>query len=228
MGNKIKLGDKVTLSKDAPSMFFYGADESFIGENGVVSCIEDGNAFIKYGNGTSGCMLAIPCKYLVKVDDEVKDEKFKFGDKVKIVGGNPDFIGKVVEIEAVGSDGSVVVYLYNVGHSIYKKENIEHYTEPTEQTEAEKKPDVGSIKIPVEVDLSEVAKEYAEAMSNAIREYGDALCKHGTFIRMVDDLYKRNLAKEVALKVANKFNDPKEAAEYAVQVSEQVVKKLKK
>lgn len=40
--------------------------------------------------------------------------------------------------------------------------------------------------------------------------------------------YEADLAKEIALKVANKFNDPKEAAEYAVSVAKAVVENLKK
>lgn len=66
--------------------------------------------------------------------------------------------------------------------------------------EAENKPNVGSIKIPVEIDLTD--------------SYWDA--------------YTAGLAKEVALKVANKFNDPKEAAEYAVSVAKAVVEGLKR
>lgn len=70
-----------------------------------------------------------------------------------------------------------------------------HYT----PTESEKKPNVGSIKIPVEVDLTD--------------SYWDA--------------YAANLAKEVALKVANKYNGPEQAAEYAVSVAKAVVDGLK-
>lgn len=40
--------------------------------------------------------------------------------------------------------------------------------------------------------------------------------------------YASNLAKEVVLKVANKYEDPKKAAEYAVQVAKAVVEGLKK
>lgn len=67
-------------------------------------------------------------------------------------------------------------------------------------TEADKKPNVGSITIPVEVDLSD--------------SYWDA--------------YAADLAKEVALKVANKFNTPKEVADYAVSVAKAVVEGLKR
>ena len=67
-------------------------------------------------------------------------------------------------------------------------------------TEADKKPNVGSITIPVEVDLSD--------------SYWDA--------------YAADLAKEVALKVANKYNAPKEAACYAASVAKAFVEELKR
>lgn len=66
--------------------------------------------------------------------------------------------------------------------------------------EEENKPNVGSIKIPVEVDLTE-----------------------GFW-----DAYTADLAKEVALKVANKYTDPKETAEYAVSVAKAVAEGLKR
>ena len=67
-------------------------------------------------------------------------------------------------------------------------------------TEADKKPNVGSITIPVKADLTD--------------SYWDA--------------YAADLAKEIALKVANKFNAPHEAAEYAVSVAKAVVEGLKR
>lgn len=57
--------------------------------------------------------------------------------------------------------------------------------------------------------------------------------KYHTYEVAVDNVamdwqrYEADLAKELALKVANKFNDPKEAAEYAVSVAKSVVKNLK-
>lgn len=62
------------------------------------------------------------------------EPKFKRGGKAKIIGGNPEFIGKVVEIEAVNSKGTIVVYLPNAGHSTYKKDYLEPYTEPEGDT----------------------------------------------------------------------------------------------
>lgn len=109
------------------------------------------------------------------------------------------FASKEATITAVEDNG---FYRVDIDPSIggINDDMIECKVEPTEQTEAEKKPNVGSIKIPVEVDLSD--------------SYWDA--------------YTANLAKEVALKVANKYNGPKEAAEYAVSVAKAVVEGLKR
>ena len=259
--------------------------------------------------------IIIPCKYLVKVDAEAKEAKFKVGDKVvrknvstvrtitgiesvsdetgtsyyydtvdsqgnnpmdfleselihytestpkykkgdrvRICSKNADRFGCVGTILEVHDNGTVDVDFndYYVGGHLYSVDFIEPYTEPSapkikigdrvrniesgligvvdkivyeniawvngvdgkryhwksdgleliepaEQTEAEKKPDVGSIKIPVEVDLTD--------------SYWDA--------------YAAGLAKEIALKVANKFNDPAQAADYAVSVAKAVVEGLK-
>lgn len=79
-------------------------------------------------------------------------------------------------------------------------------------------------------NLKKVAEEWANEVSNAIEEYGDAMCK--IYVEAHNeaywDAYTADLAKEVALKVANKYNDPKEAAEYAVLVAKAVAEGLKK
>lgn len=79
--------------------------------------------------------------------------------------------------------------------------NLEPYTEPTEQTEAEYTKTKGdTLTFPIAFDRSD--------------SFWDA--------------YTADLAKEVALKVANKYTDPKEAAEYAVSVAQAVVEGLKR
>lgn len=128
--------------------------------------------------------------------------KYKKGDRVKICSKNAARFGCVGTILEVYDNGTVDVDFndYYVGGHLYSVDFIEPCTETTEQTEAEKKPNVGSIKIPVEVDLTD-----------------------GFW-----DAYAAGLAKEVALKVANKFNAPHEAADYAVKVAKSVVEGLKK
>lgn len=255
MSNEIKVGDRVRVREDAPKIFLLG----WYGFIGNVVDIEDSYAKIECND----CTLVIPTKYLVKVEEEKKEPKFKVGDKVvrknvstvrTIIsidyvdddkdplyyyntvdsqGNNPmDFVeselilytestpkykkgervkicsknaarfGCVGTILEVHENGTVDVDFndYYVGGHLYSIDFIEPYTEPTERTEAEKKPNVGSIKIPVEVGLTD--------------SYWDA--------------YTADLAKEAALKVANKYNDPKQLADYAVKVAKSVVDGLKR
>lgn len=251
---EIKQGDKVRVSKDAPKMYLRGFDHIFTSVESVVSEIEDDNAVIIFNTDHINSQTTIPCKYLVKVDAEAKFKKgdmvryrydsklyivecktgkyhyalrqsngdvmmrdvlesdltlyteptpkYKKGDRVKICSKNAARFGCVGTILKVHDNGTVDVDFndYYVGGHLYSIDFIEPYTDPTEQAEAEKKPNVGSIKIPVEVDLTD--------------SYWDA--------------YAADLAKEVALKVANKFNDPEQAAEYAVSVAKAVVEGLKR
>lgn len=108
--------------------------------------------------------------------------------------------GYGLEAVVLGVDSDYVAVRRDDGIKQEWKLYMTELVEPTEQTEAEKKPNVGSIKIPVEVDLS--------------GSYWDA--------------YTADLARDLALKVANKYNDPKEAADYAVSVAKAVVENLKK
>lgn len=186
MSNEIKVGDKVRVREDAPKIFLLGS-YGFIGN---VVDIEDSYAKIEYND----CTLVFPTKYLVKVDADAKKAKIKVGDKVEELVSRKS--GRVLSIEG---DFVVVGIPYDKGKYYWHIDSVE-LVEPTEQTEAEKKPNVGSIKIPVEVDLTD--------------SYWDA--------------YTADLAKEVALKVANKYNAPKEAADYAVSVAKAVVEGLKR
>lgn len=251
---EIKVGDKVRVREDAPRIFFGKCDMSQI--ELTVGVVDKDVAEIHIVNDEKTQMKAwiIPCKYLVKVEDEAKEPKpkYKAGDKVRVLGhalleGGVFTITLVEHREKRG-------WMYRINtHTWYPESDLERYTEPTvptikagdrvrniesgligvvdnivyrdvawvycmdgnrynwkfdeleivqptEQTEAEKKPNIGSIKIPVEVDLTD--------------SYWDA--------------YAADLAKEVALKVANKFNAPEQVAEYAVSVAKAVVEGLKR
>lgn len=242
MSNEIKQGDKVRVSEDAPKVYLRGWGKAV--EYNVYA-VDGDAAIITYGHQE----IAIPTKYLVKVDAEAKEAKFKVGDKVIFIP-----TGKVKVVSRINANSQYAItepngqspicvretelapYIepnapkfkvgdrvrnvksdlcgiaLNIEHGIvevgipYDKEkhywntDIVELFEPTEQTEVEKKPNVGSIRIPVEVELSD--------------SYWDA--------------YTADLAKEAALKVANKFNDPHEAAEYAVKVAKSVVEGLKR
>lgn len=194
--NEIKVGDKVRVREDAPRMFRSGFNHVYTAYISKVLEVDDGNAIIEMTMANMQCQerIVIPTKYLVKVEQEKKEPKFKVNDVVRTV------FNETTHITAILGNGNY--YLYGMGNE-YPEDSltlVEPYTEPTEQTEAEKKPNVGSIKIPVEVDLTD-----------------------GFW-----DAYTADLAKEVALKVANKYNDPKEVAEYAVSVAKVVAEGLKR
>ena len=125
--------------------------------------------------------------------------EIKVGDKVRVRKDAPrvylrDWC-KAVEYDVYAVDGDAAIITYG-----YQEIAIPLKYLVKVDAEAENKPNVGSIKIPVEVDLTD--------------SYWDA--------------YAADLAKEVALKVANKFNTPHEAAEYAVSVAKAVVDGLKR
>ncbi len=193
MSNEIKQGDKVRVSKDAPKMYLRGQGYFFIEDDCKVDMVEDDNAVITNGPR----IIAIPAKYLVKVDAEAKEAtapKTKMGDRVRSKGYG-------LEAVVLGIDGDYIAVRRDDGMKQEWKRYMTELIKPTEQTEAEKKPN-HTIKIPVEVDLKD--------------SYWDA--------------YTADLAKEVALKVANKQmnNHPEEIGAYAVSVAEAVVEGLKR
>lgn len=123
---EIKQGDKVRVSKDAPEMYFFGCNH----DNSVceVILVDRDNAVItQIKNGS----FAIPTKYLIKVDAEAKEPKFKVNDVVRTVFNETTHITSVLE------NGNY--YLYGMGNE-YPEDSltlIRAYTEPTKQTEAE-------------------------------------------------------------------------------------------
>ena len=200
---EIKQGDRVRVSKDAPRIYTPDWVDAMFNLVLKVTEVEDGNAMVEFEKRTlyRTVLTTIPCKYLVKVDAEAKEAKFKKGDKVKVnspYSTRHKTIGTVVYVQPSGKAVNVDFGDDDNEPTICDCDALEPYAEPTEQTEAEKPNH--TIKIPVEVDLTD--------------SYWDA--------------YTADLAKEVALKVANKYNDPKEAAEYAVSVAKAVVEGLKR
>lgn len=345
---EIKVGDKVRVSKDAPRIYTPDwVDEMF---NLVlkVTKVEDGNAMVVFAERTSykTVLTAIPCKYLIKVNAETKEPKFKVGDKVRKkkwdkdttisyvewhgtwqtyvyrfaeqeYGFNchkeeditlvsrrakePKFkIGDCVKISFEWNDlpiGEKLVikrletidyrntYMYSIeGYGGCVIESMLHpYTEPTTPTikvgdrvccynilhiKGSKKEDymgyVASITdmgITIQLDkgglvlvyhesdlelvqpneqteaektdtdnLKKIAEEWANEVSTAIEEYGDAMCK--IYVEAHNEAYweayTADLAHDLALKVANKYSDPAEAADYVVSVAKAVVENLKK
>lgn len=208
MNNEIKVGDKVRVSKDAPEMYFYGCSH----DNSVckVILVDRDNAVItQVKNGS----FAIPTKYLIKVEDEAKEPKpkYKAGDKVRVLGhalleGGVFTITLVEHREKRG-------WMYRINtHTWYPESDLDPYTEPTE--------DKIDISAPESVEYLRIASEESH-----LRNFSQNIANCDKW-----DTYTADLAKEIALKVANKKmdNDPKEAADYAVSVAKAVVENLKK
>lgn len=188
------------VSKDAPKLYTMYGQTDWESVESTVEKIDGDAAEIKHLNELSDEFdsIAIPCKYLVKVDAEAKEPKYKYqvGQKVKSAYANEILTIK----ERCGRVSHDNVYKVEEYAYTWNECELQPCTEPTEQTEAEKKPNIGSITIPVEVDLTD--------------SYWDA--------------YAADLAKEVALRVATDYTDPNETAEYAVTVAKAVAEGLKR
>lgn len=215
MSNEIKQGDKVRVSSRVPRIYErFGSMIAPHYECKVVE-IDDGMALLD--SIPVKHVFLFPLKYLVKVDAETKEPKFKVGDVVRIkptadklhqgyqngyawLPERDEYLGRVASVKEIWCDGSIILSIRN--NMLWEPIDLEPYTEPTEQTEAEKKPNVGSIKIPVEVDLTD-----------------------SYWVQ-----YEADLAKEIVLKTVNSASDkrPSAIAEYAVSVAKAVVEGLKR
>lgn len=201
---QIKVGDIVRVSEDAPKVYTYGWSTTFKHNDCKVLAVEDGNAVIESG----WFEKTIPTKYLVKVNAEPKS-KYKVGDRVKFKSLDElcklqgqsfrwllsEFANKEATITAVEDNG---FYRVDIDPSVggINDAMIECKVEPKE------KPNVSTITIPVEPDLTD------------------------GFWRV----YEADLAKEIAVKLAGNvnFNDAKEKAAYVVKYAREIIENLKK
>lgn len=237
MSNEIKQGDKVRVSKDAPKLIFGSCDMSQI--VCTVCCVDKDVAAINLINDERIEMKVwiVPTKYLVKVDAEAKEPKFKYqvGQKVKSA-----YADEILTIkERCGRVGHDNVYRVEEYTYTWNECELKPYTATTEQTEAEKTKTKGdTLTFPIAIDLNEAMEgcdcfvSIREQIRKAQREI-----KENNKPRYVPKIifntefwvkYEADLAKEVALKVANKYNDPEQAAEYAISVAKAVVEGLKR
>lgn len=226
MSEGIKVGDKVRVSEDVPAMYVEGINRVFAKSESEIEVLDDGNARIFIETEDSLYQLVIPCKYLVKVDAEAKEPKFKIGDKVSINESSlkHGLRGEILTVEDVDkSDRTYLVRSRCMLLPIWLREDeVSLYTQPTEQTEAEEDARFRQ----KEAELDKFIKAEFDRMLHPEKYY--------TYEVTIDNVamnwqrYEADLAKEVALKVANKYTDPKEAAEYAVSVAKAVVEGLKR
>ncbi len=217
MSNEIKVGDTVRVREDAPKIYIKAIFPNLVSSNMEVTEIEDECARIK-PLISKGAYLTfefiIPLKYLIKVEEERKEAKFKVGDWVMISGVfNPQLNGMIGWVSRINEDGYKVSF-QDGRFAIVEDKYLTLITQPTVQTEAEKKPCEG------------ISEETANEISDMLEAYVKALS--GIADSFDWQRYETELAKEIALKVANKYTDPEETAYYAVKVAKAVAEGLKR
>lgn len=201
MEKGIKVGDRVRVSEDAPRIYTDGWRFDWRNSDSLVGIVEEDDAVISPDDSGEEA-LVIPCKYLVKVDTDAKEpSRIFYGDYAKVASQSLEELKRKAHPEWFP---------------------ITEHTEHTEHTEAE--------------EDARIRQKEAELEAFRKSELDRVLCpeKSHTYEVTVDNVamdwqrYEAALAKEVALKVANKYTAPKEAAEYAVSVAQAVAEGLKR
>lgn len=214
MTNEIEVGDKVRVREDAPKVYQKGSVFDYTEHQSAVHELDGDAAIIGLDIEDSpiySAPIAIPTKYLIKVEEEAKEAKFKRGDKVV---SKPPFVEKVWTV--FGYDDKMP-YMVKVGDGEYINErNLEPYAEPTED----------EINRQREAEFNEFAKEELDRVHQPEKYTTHEVTNDN--VAMDWEKYTADLAKDVALKVANKYNDPEQAAEYAVKFAKAVVEGLKR
>lgn len=204
MENKIKAGDKVRVSKDAPRMYVpYWRNEKFCATL-IVKEVNDGNASVLFEgeNPYKTVQRIIPTKYLIKVDAEAKEEKFKYqvGQKVIL----HFYGGEVSTITEAFRDGGVwnKYILKMLPNHVWNENELEPYTEPKEQTDAENQAITLGEWVVTPYGYGVVGKDIEGRIAVAL-EYG-GFCGIDKAIKIIADnpvfdwdAYAANLAKEM-------------------------------
>ncbi len=246
---EIKVGDKVRVREGAPSVYNNKIAVDWRYVDSTVLVVEDDAARIKWADADGVFYLTIPLKYLIKVEEEeAKEAKFHKGDKVSFQGREYT-LGRDGVYDPMKSS-----FVYDIPDVCYDvcEYDLKPYTEPSE----EKKPlfhfgDIvrfGEIGKPMRsgrvvsershfnlyticsgIDFLSVEEE-ALSRYDPIRDgYISPIEQEPCNIGDTDlDAYTADLAKEIAVKVANKYNDPGQATDYAVKVAKAVVAGLRK
>lgn len=219
MTTDIKVGDKVRVREDAPKLYDLYTYPIWRYESKVEN-LEGEIAVIKPSKSEiPGARCIIPFKYLIKVEDEAKEAKFKVGDRVRVCSKDAERYGRVGTVVALCEKERVYVDFGDIhGCRFYAERYLDHYRpyiEPTEEKNKVRAEDTGFVREAIDA-------------TNSLFDNGMI---DTSLLHLYDtdwDAYAADLAKEIALKVANKYSDPEEAAEYAVKVAKAVIEELKK
>lgn len=265
---EIKVGDKVRVREDAPIHIIGSASE--IECKAVVLGADADIAVIGFRTQEKQRYDAykVPTKYLIKVDAEAKEPKFKAGEIVRYRYDGKLYIvecktgkyyytlrrdgGDIMMHDALESDLELVtepkqgikvgdrVCCYNALHlkGSQKEDYMGYVTSITDIGITIQLDKGGLVLVYHESDLELVQPKEQTGVEendadNIVDEIGrvvEGYCK--SLANLADSFdwqrYEADLAKEIAVKVANKYSDPEEAAGYAVSVAKAVVENLKK
>ena len=206
---KFNVGDKVVVH--------YSTGDKM---GRIQEVLYDGCYDIDYGGGCTGHHIIESRLYPYT---EPTAPTIKVGDVVRCKSPlrlknstDDDFIGTVTDAE----NGWFIVHMNN--GAVFQTCNAVdlELVQPTEQAE-----EVARIR-QLEAELDEFGKAELDRVLHPE--------KYHTYAVTIDNVavdwqrYEADLAHDLALKVANKHNDPKEAAGYAVSVAKAVVENLKK
>lgn len=248
---EIKQGDKVKVSEDAPKMCADFKNLTFRGKECEVRDTEKDVALIEIkGNGTDRYQVVIPTKYLVKVDAEAKEPRFKKGDKVRYIGNIQEHKGEMFVIDgdiffndyykqwqasSIKTTPTEVWGICNVPLS-----DLEPDTKPTEQTEAhtdanEKLQEeyMRFMKNMCEVHDTRIRQIEAEPDKFRKAELDRMLHpeKYYTYEETIDNAamnwqrYEADLAKELAIAYAKRGENPLDAAAAAKEITKRLKQK---
>lgn len=235
--DKIRIGDTVKFSYNTtPRMYLIVNNRSDINMRTqcVVEDVLDGNAVI-YAQSDEESRLVIPTKYLVKVDSEAREPKYKRGQWVEMPDGDVAVITKV-DYRSSHPYSLFSVKKEDVYYDLWRDDDLKPYTGPKEL---------------VETGLDGVSEETANALANAIKKNSDTVKLSwlaafnntvNSYRELSDDekpqaimidkweQYTADLAKEIVLKIAGSQlhnHKTQEIGRIAVEIAKSVVENLK-
>ena len=194
---EIKKGDTVRVSEDAPRMYLRSMKTDFLGKDCEVYDTDGDNAAITSGPH----YIAIPTKYLIKVDAEAEEES-EMDEEMPL---HESFQRCMADCIAASKKSSECIKSIEdcMNGGFYTQSDFLKDYDPMEHR----------------INFNERLRQQQLAHSTTVAEFSN---KDFDWQR-----YQADLAREIALKVANRYNNSEETAEYAAKAAKQIIKHLK-